>query len=136
MYPKFPTKWWDGYNGQATVLIDDLGPEHSWISYYLKIWADHYPFNAESKNTSNIIRPKRIIVTSNYHPSQIWKDDPILLDAIMARFTVIHKQPPPPIVFGKKRSPVKSPVKQESIDEIFKPFAVPIEEEDPTQIKS
>lgn len=27
-YPKLCNKWWDGYNGEEAVIMDDLGPEH------------------------------------------------------------------------------------------------------------
>lgn len=32
----------------------------------MKQWADHYPFKAACKGSQMLIRPKRIIVTSNY----------------------------------------------------------------------
>lgn len=73
-YSKMPSKWWDGYNGQSTVIVDDLDPSHEYIGYHLKIWADHYSFNAEIKGGAINIRPKSIIVTSNYHPKDIFKD--------------------------------------------------------------
>ena len=91
LYNKGFSKWWDGYQGQETVLLDDLSPEHKWMSHHVKVWADHYPFTGEQKGSACLIRPKRIIVTSNYHPDDIWKDDPVLLTAIKRRFQIIHK---------------------------------------------
>jgi len=42
---------------------------------HLKVWGDHYPFTAEGKGyTLDKIRPKRIIVTSNYRISDIYED--------------------------------------------------------------
>lgn len=38
-----------------------------------------------------MIRPKHVIVTSNYHPEDIWSDDQITLSCILRRFTVIEK---------------------------------------------
>jgi len=74
-YLKGANKWWDGYNLQDTVLLEELGYTdekgvmRSQISaYHLKQWADHWPFTAESKGSTIQIRPKRLIVTSNYHP--------------------------------------------------------------------
>ena len=68
------SKWWDGYQEEneahQTVLLDDLHPK--WAEKErLKNWADHYPFVAEIKGGSMLIRPARIVVTSNYHPREV-----------------------------------------------------------------
>lgn len=70
------TKWWCGYNGQDVVLIEDFDKDHAYMGYHLKIWCDMYTFLAEVKGQQNgvPIRPKKIIITSNYHPREIWTD--------------------------------------------------------------
>lgn len=94
-------KWWDGYKGQDYVLMDDLDKKHDYMGYHLKIWADRYAFTAEVKGGTIMIRPKAIIVTSNYHPKEIW-DDNNTLDPILRRFKVmefpIAAVIPPPIL--------------------------------------
>jgi len=75
IYNKSCNKWWDGYAGQDVVVVDDFGLDHKCLAYYIKIWADHYSYGAEVKNGKITIRPKRIIVTSNYTPAEIWKGD-------------------------------------------------------------
>lgn len=73
IYDKDLSKWWDGYSTQATVLIDDIDRSHNWMLHNLKRWADRYPFPAESKGLGKVqIRPKKIIVTSNYTIQEIW----------------------------------------------------------------
>lgn len=86
-YVKPMNKWWDNYNGEDVVLIEDFSPSFGQsMEYFMKIWPDCYPFPAEIKNHITMIRPKKIIVTSQYHPNQIWKDE--ALEAILRRFTV------------------------------------------------
>lgn len=66
LYLKDHNKWWDGYDGEETVLIDDVHLESKFLVHFLKIWADAYPYNAETKGGMMKIRPRWIIVTSNY----------------------------------------------------------------------
>lgn len=81
------SKWWPDYDGQDVVIIDDLGKPHEYVLEWLKNWADHYPFQAESKGDhTGLIRPKHIIVTTQYS----WEDisqDTELQAAIARRFT-------------------------------------------------
>lgn len=66
-YWKGMSKWWDGYNHEAVTVLDDFDPSHGdFLGYYLKIWTDHYPFNAEVKGGMFQIRPGMVIVTSQY----------------------------------------------------------------------
>lgn len=40
-YRKLQNKWWDGYQGQKAVIIDDLGKENAkCLTTHLKLWAD------------------------------------------------------------------------------------------------
>jgi len=87
-YVKEPdSKWWDGYDGADDVVIRDLGPDHD--PRVVKVWADRYPFQAEVKgSTLGMIRPKRVIVTSNYSPADLYEGPD--LDAVERRFQIIH----------------------------------------------
>lgn len=89
-YDKEFNKWWDGYQGESAVLLDDLDTSHNFMGYYLKRWSDIYPFPAQVK-TSHLgsIRPKVIVVTSQYEPEEIWPLDPKIVEAIRRRFKFI-----------------------------------------------
>jgi len=41
-------KWWDGYDNEDVVIIEEMGPAQI-SAHNLKIWTDHYPFKGDSK---------------------------------------------------------------------------------------
>jgi len=89
-YPKIASnKWWDKYDGEDHVLIEDMDTSHHYQGYNLKIWADKYAFPVEVKNGADWIRPKVIIVTSNYSIKQVFPDPSIHLP-LLERFKEIH----------------------------------------------
>lgn len=99
VYPKPLNKWWDGYDNQTHVLLDDVDyNQASWIGNFLKIWADHYPFIAEKKGGSRLIRPEKIIVTSQYLIENLFTDNE-LAQALKRRFKVINVNKDIPIEF-------------------------------------
>lgn len=89
-YEKLTNKWWDNYNHEEVVIIDDLDKNHIHMGSFLKRYADHYPFRAEFKGGSKMIRPKKIIVTSNYKIDEIWTDDEPMVRALGRRFVEIR----------------------------------------------
>lgn len=95
-YIKSCSKWWDGYRGEEDVIIDDFEQNMHCLGHHMKVWGDRYPFQAEIKGTSVLIRPRRIIVTSNYSPDVVWTTDAQMLDAIKRRFNVEYMDTFPP----------------------------------------
>lgn len=88
-YSKPMSKWWDGYDGESVIVLDDFAPEHGkFLGYFLKIWADHYAFNAEVKGGMLKIRPKHFIVTSQYNLEDCFEDHQTVL-ALNRRFAKI-----------------------------------------------
>lgn len=88
LYLKAQNKWWDGYDGEDCVLLDDLDTEV--LGHYLKIWADRYACTGETKGGTVNLRHKVFAVTSNYHPSTLFKDV-VMYEAIERRFCIVEK---------------------------------------------
>jgi hypothetical protein len=86
-YLKSQNKWWDGYQGQPTVIIDDLDTDC--LAHHLKIWADKYSCSGEVKGGTVPLQHTALIVTSNYAIEQLFKDE-IMAAAIRRRFKVTH----------------------------------------------
>lgn len=87
-YFKMRNKWWDGYQYEPEVILDDIDPSmEAWITAFLKDWADHHKFRCEIKNASAVIRPRRLIVTSQYSIETCFKD-PETRSALNRRFRV------------------------------------------------
>nr|QXP07592.1 MAG: replication associated protein [Arizlama virus] len=88
-FPKSLNKWWDGYENQDVVALEELNPDNGkWIGSFLKIWSDRYPFNAEIKGgTLKLIRPKKFVVCSNYSIEECFPNDQDLLP-LKRRFKV------------------------------------------------
>lgn len=90
-------KWWDGYQGEAVVILDDFEMDHRCLGHYLKIWADRYAFPAEMKGTTVNLRPQKIVVTSNYTIGQIFGGLPDMISALERRYKVRDFDLNPPL---------------------------------------
>jgi len=88
-YIKSRDRWWDGYQGEETVILDDLDKYHVALAGLIKDWADKWTFKAEVKGGYIWIRPLRFIITSQYSIDQIW-DDIETRQALHRRFTCTH----------------------------------------------
>jgi len=62
VYRKAPGKWWDGYEGQHTVVLDEFRGD--WFPFYhLLLLLDEYPLTVEVKGGSRKFNSHRIIIT-------------------------------------------------------------------------
>lgn len=90
LYPKLCNKWWDGYQGEQLVVMDDLMPEHKVLNQQLKIWADRYDCILETKGGAVHAKYQWFIVTSQYKPEEIFTGDDRDLEAILRRFQIFN----------------------------------------------
>lgn len=80
------TVWWDGYNGQDTVVIEEF---YGWIpvNVLLNI-INTAPFTVPIKGGSRSFLAKRVYITSNASPATWYKDlPPSVAAAFKRRFT-------------------------------------------------
>lgn len=77
--------WFDGYTDQKTILIDDF---YGWIKYgYFLRLLDRYRFNIAVKGGFTWKQWERVIITSNQHPSQWYKNG--YTDALKRRISQV-----------------------------------------------
>ena len=94
LYIKGQNKWWDGYDGEKVVVLDDL--DIGALCHFLKIWGDRAACKGEVKGGIVWLDYDYFIVTSNYTIEEIVgmnqkKDEPFdqeLCNAIKRRFLI------------------------------------------------
>jgi len=75
------TIWWDGYEGQEVVVIDEF---YGWIMRdMMQRLCDRYPLLVQTKGGTTPFLAKKIIITSNEHPIAWWPK--VGLGAMMRR---------------------------------------------------
>jgi len=82
------TKWWDGYDGQPGVLIDDFNG--AWpIEYLLAVLHEH-PERVETKGSHSNLKAKFIIITSNKHYAEWYLTADLKHKSALARRITRH----------------------------------------------
>lgn len=65
-------KWWDGYDAHENVIIDDFRENFCKMDTLLRL-LDRYPCSVEVKGSMRQFLAKNIVITSPYHPREIYK---------------------------------------------------------------
>jgi len=93
IYLKAQNKWFDNYDGQATILLEDH--DNGCLGHLLKLWMDHYPVSGETKGGNVALVHRDFLVTSNYTIDELYaKDGQEMIDAIKRRCKIIHMDKP------------------------------------------
>lgn len=83
-------KWFDGYQGEEEIYLEDIDKYQVKWGGLLKRLADRWPMQASIKGAMAYIRPSVVLVTSNYRIEDIWTDS-ATVDPLLRRFTQIEK---------------------------------------------
>jgi len=83
-------KWFDGYSGEEEIYLEDIDKYQVKWGGLLKRLADRWPMQASVKGSMLYIRPKIVLVTSNYRIEDIWTDS-ATVDPLLRRFVQIEK---------------------------------------------
>lgn len=74
-FEKTHDQWWDGYNDEPVVLIEEMSPDNDIPAKCLKRWCDRYTFPGKLKGKAPIqIRPTTIVITSNWTIRELFPD--------------------------------------------------------------
>ena len=83
------TGWWDGYNGEADIIIDEF---YGWLRYsFMLQLLDRYPLRVEFKGGSYNFVGRRIILTSNQPPSAWYDPTKYAYPPLERRFDYIYE---------------------------------------------
>lgn len=89
-YLKSQNKWFDGYDQQENIILDDFDRVGVCLGHYLKIWADKWACTGEFKGGTTQLVHKNFVITSNYSIRELFGEDDVLFKAIQRRFKVTH----------------------------------------------
>lgn len=86
-YVKDGTCWWDGYEQQKAIIIDDF--DGRWPYRDLLRLLDRYPYQGQIKGGYVKINSPFIYITCEHPPSHFWQDNE--LDQVTRRITEIRR---------------------------------------------
>lgn len=94
-YPRGPTRydkegghWWDDYDGQQIVFLDEFVGQIPYVEWLKLCDGTVDSFRGQVKGSHVNIAPTTVIMCSNYHPETWWsKCDHVFRPAIYRRFS-------------------------------------------------
>lgn len=93
VYIKDGTMWWDGYEQQEAIIIDDF--DGKWPYRDLLRLLDRYPYQGQYKGGYVKINSPYIYITCEFAPSYFWHSNEYA--QVFRRLTEVKYMPPPGI---------------------------------------
>ena len=72
LYQPITAKWWDGYNGQKAILLDDFRSNWCDYNYFLRL-TDMYPLTVEVKGGSYPAMWDKVYITCPHSPEKTFR---------------------------------------------------------------
>lgn len=88
-YLKGCNKWWDDFEGQEVVIMEEMTPKESYLFPLILLWTDKWDFRAEIKGASMVPHFRKFIITSNYTIDEVFAEIPEISRAALRRRFVI-----------------------------------------------
>lgn len=85
-------QWFDGYDGQKNVIIDDFRANQCTFAFLLRL-LDRYPMRVPIKGGFVNWKPERIFITSTHSPRDCWKNENIQenIEQLIRRIDIIQQ---------------------------------------------
>lgn len=85
------TKWWNGYDGQPAVVVDDYRRDFCTFAELLRL-CDRYPYTVETKGGTRSFVSMRLYITTPKSPEETWEGrTPEDLGQLLRRIDHIEK---------------------------------------------
>lgn len=86
-------KWFDGYCGQETAILDDFEANQMTLKWFLRL-TDRYPLRVQVKGSTTPWTPKRIVITALEGPNETFRAlTPAERDQVIRRITRVREFP-------------------------------------------
>ena len=72
LYSAMSVKWWDGYEGEKEVLIDEFWKDFYKYHELLRL-LDRYPYKVEKKGGWAHLQATTIVITAPYRPEDMYE---------------------------------------------------------------
>lgn len=87
------SKWWDGYDGHKSIIIDDFR-DSWWPLTYMLALLDRYEFQVEVKGGYRQIRAETMVITSAFSPADCYGGCGESIQQLLRRIDVVEELKP------------------------------------------
>lgn len=81
-------QWYDGYNGTDDVIMDEFNGQVAFERLLRML--DKYRFQVQTKGGHVVWNPRRIFITSHFHPNEWYPDKADRFPELFRRITKLH----------------------------------------------